>query len=205
MASICLAFSSCLLHVFLVQLDRASAAQFVCGQVSTRSEKQLPHFLPRHLPSSARLNNLVIRQQCAADFLRLCVRHIWPGPSGNDWFTSLLSSPSNTFLSHFNLGAAQRATTAHKHTSADCRRTHTRSHTRTHIWAPTHTRSKLGAAGPPESSVFSLSTQKGGFFLFLRRFTRGFRWMETFFIFLALVLSHSTRLKGRATELYRQC
>lgn len=82
-------------------------------------------------------------------FLRLCVRHIWPGPSGNDWFTSLLSSPSNTFLSHFNLGAAQQAA------NSTHIRTHTYTHmcTRTHMWAHalgrrhTHTRSTLATVG----------------------------------------------------------
>lgn len=103
-------------------------------------------------------------------FLRLCVRHIWPGPSGNDWFTSLLSSPSNTFLSHFNLGAAQQAapfTHTHAHKRAS---THTRARARTHrntlMHICTHTRSTLATVGVHflvlQRSVFSLSAQRGG-------------------------------------------
>ncbi len=84
------------------------------------------------------------------------MRHIWPGPSGNDWFTSLLSSPSNTFLSHFNLGAAQQAAQAHththKHTSArtqthTCVHDHMLTHICTHALRHRHTRSALATVG----------------------------------------------------------
>ena len=76
------------------------------------------------------------------------MRHIWPGPSGNDWFTSLLSSPSNTFLSHFNLGTAQRATPAHTHTH-----THTHMHRHKCTSARTHTRARA-----PEHTATHLHT-----------------------------------------------
>lgn len=61
-------------------------------------------------------------------FVGLCVRHIWPGPSGYDWFTSLLSSPSNTF--QFGSGAAG-SFSARAHT-------HTHIHTLTSLERKTH-------------------------------------------------------------------
>lgn len=85
--------------------------------------------------------------------LRLCVQHIWPEPSGNDWFTSLLSSPSNTFLSRFNLGAAQQAATAHTSTNL-----HTNTHT--HIHAQPHMDTHLGISA--QALTHTVHISKGG-------------------------------------------
>ena len=82
------------------------------------------------------------------------MRHIWPGPSGNDWFTSLLSSPSNTFLSHFNLGTAQQAAPAHTHTH-----THKCTSARTHTCAraPEHTATHLHTCAQAQTHTVRIS------------------------------------------------
>lgn len=83
--------------------------------------------------------------------VRLCVQHIWPEPSGNDWFTSLLSSPSNTFLSRFNLGAAQQAATAH---------TSTNLHINTHTHAQPHMDTHLGMSA--QALTHTVHISEGG-------------------------------------------